>query len=512
MSRRLAPSAMMRLFRSIGSVPGFAGGLCAYVLAASPPCAGAQVPPDPGEAPRLPLPVEEIESAERLDETRSCAAFSGRVSVRDGSLVSSGVSAAMRRGSWGAGATVWHRAGSAAPGEAAVISATGELDAARGRVRAVIGRVGVRGMGVLFGERLGTSSRAARLPSARAALLESAAPSGARSRGLEGAAATWRPHPGARSASLWALAGRWSDGSASAEPEPLAALGAVVPLGASAVAAPAVGMRSGSLTASVAARTASGSWDGGVEAVASRAGFALLADAGVSAPPFRWRGRWRYRAGDTRPTAGEVSAEARSRHGRLALRVSGGASGATGATERRELEGRLGSRRGAGPLSFRLGRASTTGFTAADGFTERRERYVVLDLTVARAEGRAFSVTATRRERATEQGGRTGASAGGRLELAWRRRGRLEIRVEAVRVEAGASAWSSGVFAGGATALRSRTKAGVAASARGEIRTGGWRLGGVVEGREDEAGRHATAATVWIERWIPFITRGIGTR
>src|SRR5688572_12498384 len=174
MSRPLWRFAMMRLFRSIGSVPGFAmkGGLCVFVLAASPPRhASAQVESDPGGTLPLPLPVEEIESPERLDEVpRAGAGCSGRVSVRDGSLVSSGVAGRAELGGWDAGATVWY----GAPGSdrTAVRAATGEIDAARGRLRAVLGRVSVRGIGVLLGERLEVSSRAARLASVRASAPE----------------------------------------------------------------------------------------------------------------------------------------------------------------------------------------------------------------------------------------------------------------------------------------------------------------------------------------------------
>jgi hypothetical protein len=510
MSRPRAASAMMRLFRSIGSVPGFAlkGGLCAFLVFALPPRhASAQVESDPGGTLPLPLPVEDIDSPERLDEVpRSGAAFSGRVSAREGALPRWSASAAAVYGDWWAGATFGYDA------DAALRRVTGEIHQSRVGVTAVVGSVDVRGLGALFGERLEVASRAARLPSARATAPEMGPPASARTRGLVGAALSWHRPASVTGASVWAFGGRWNDGTPSAEPERLAGLGAVVPIGASAIAAPAVGVRSGALTGSLSMRTRSDAWDAGVEAVGSRVGFAALADAGVSAPPFRWRGRWRFRSGDARPIAGEILAEAGWRLARVAIRVSGGASGATGAVERRELEGRIGTRRGLGPLSFRLGRSGTTGFTAADGFTERRERYAVMDLGVARAAGRAFSVTATRRERETERGARAGTSAGGRLDLTWRRRARLEIRVEAVRAEPGASAWSSGVYAGGSTALRTRTRSGVAASARGEARVGSWSLGGLVEGREDELGRQATAATIWIERRIPFLTRGIETR
>lgn len=119
MIRPLSRFAMMRLFSSIGSVPGFAikGGLCAFVLAASPPRhACARVESDPGGTLPLPLPVEEIESPERLDEVpRADAGCSGRVSVRDGSLLSSGVAGRVELGAWAAGAAVSTRCSEECP-------------------------------------------------------------------------------------------------------------------------------------------------------------------------------------------------------------------------------------------------------------------------------------------------------------------------------------------------------------------------------------------------------------
>ncbi|HYR68428.1 MAG TPA: hypothetical protein VER77_00975, partial [Candidatus Dormibacteraeota bacterium] len=116
-----------------------------------------------------------------------------------------------------------------------------------------------------------------------------------------------------------------------------------------------------------------------------------------------------------------------------------------------------------------------------------------------------LSLLATRRERETAEGVRLGTSLGGRVDLTWRRRGRLEVFVEAARADRGGAAWGSGLFAGGSTALRSRTRSGVAASARGALRLGRWQLGGLVEGREDERGRQASAATIWIQRAMPAI-------
>lgn len=512
MSRPRVPSAMMCRLRGIGSVwlAAAAGSLCAPAVAWPRAPAYAQTDAEP--ATRLPLPVEEIDAPERLEErSRAGVAVSIRASFRD-SLTGWSTAAAVARGPWSVGATVRYGAG-AEPRAGAV-----EIGHAGSGLHAAAGTVDVRGLGVLFGERLGLASRAARLPSVRAGSPIVGAPGSGASSEFEGVSASWIAAPWSRTsrkgdaAGIYAFGVRRREEDSHGERARVAAMGAAFAIGPSTVASPSVGVRGGSLAASVSLRTASAAWDLGVETLAARDGFSTLADAGVSAPPFRWRGRWRFRAGETRPAAGEVVAEAESRIARVVVRASGGASGQSGAVERREVEGRIGARRGLGPLSFRFGRTEATGFTAADGFTERRERYAVLDLTVARGGGRVFAVTATRRARENEDGMKAGTSAGGRLGLTWRRRGRLEVRVEAVRAEPGASAWSSGVYAGGATALRSRTRPGVAMSARGEVRAGSWTLGGIVEGREDERGRQATAATVWIEKGIPFRQRGNDTR
>jgi hypothetical protein len=158
---------------------------------------------------------------------------------------------------------------------------------------------------------------------------------------------------------------------------------------------------------------------------------------------------------------------------------------------------------GAGPVSIRVGRSKTEGFSSAEGATLRGQRYAVLDATVARAGGRTVSIVASRRESEIAAAGRAGSSLGARLDLTWRRRARLEMLVEATRVGvAGVGAWESGLHAGGATSLRSRTVSGVGASARGVIRAGPWSLGGVVESREDVRGRRTAAAAIWIQKAI----------
>jgi hypothetical protein len=154
-----------------------------------------------------------------------------------------------------------------------------------------------------------------------------------------------------------------------------------------------------------------------------------------------------------------------------------------------QLEGRW-APPGRGPVLFRLGRSGD-------------QHYAVLDAAVARGGGRTLALLATRRARpASTRGARIGSSLGGRLDLAWRGTGGLELVVEAVRAEpaAGVAAWSSGLYSTGATTLRSLTRSGIAASSRGWIRVGRVTLGGLVTSVEDAPGRHSTAATIWMER------------
>ncbi|HET9939801.1 MAG TPA: hypothetical protein VFR25_01735, partial [Candidatus Eisenbacteria bacterium] len=162
-------------------------------------------------------------------------------------------------------------------------------------------------------------------------------------------------------------------------------------------------------------------------------------------------------------------------------------------------EGRI-APAGYGPLSFRIGSARTESFSNAAGFHASIERYAVAEMQVARADGRTLTLLASRRDKETVAGVRRGSSLGGRLSLAWRERATLEIQLEGIRAVRDGAAWSSGLYASGATALLTTARPGVAATARGAWKLGRWTLGGLVEQRDDVSGERATAASIWVGR------------
>jgi len=363
----------------------------------------------------------------------------------------------------------------------------------------VAGRVRARGTGSLFLEEVGLSTRASRVPAARAGAPVLEPPTSAATRSIEGIAFDRAGRPGSSLPGAWIIAGRRSEDGAR-----IGALGAggAFDRGSWSLAAGAIGRDpTGAVAFELRSAQAVSAW----ELALARGGVAALVSAERAAGPLRIRGRWRHRAAETRQAACELSVEGGSRVARAKLHASGGRSGPIGAIGRVELECRL-APRGPGPITLRAGRSRTDGFSAASGATVRSERYAVLDASIARSDGRGLSLLATRRERESAGRIRIGSSLGGRVDLTWRRRGRLEIFVEAARTDlAGGAAWGSSLFAGGSTALRTRTRPGVAASARGALRLGRWQLGGLVEGREDERGRRASAATIWIQRAMPAV-------
>jgi hypothetical protein len=441
----------------------------------------------------LPLPVEEIEAPEALDETPGGASgLLVRATVRDGvtaiqraAVACSGQSRLVELSLLGEGAA-------ARAGTLAIRGIRSGLDFVAGRVRA-------RGSGSLFLESAGLSTRASRVARARADPPGLEAPASASSRAIEGIGISRSPRMGSPIPGVWIAAGRRAE-----DGERIGALGAggAFARGSWSVAA---GSRGGAPSGAVALEFRPSGVATAWEGVLARGDASTLVSIESAAGPLRIRGRFRHRAAEPRPAACELSVEGGTRTARARLLASGGPSGPTGAVARTELECRV-APPGLGPITVRAGRSRTDGFSTASGATVRTERYAVLDASIARSEGRGLSLLATRREREYAEGTRLGSSFGGRVDLTWRRRGRIEVFVEAARADlAGGAAWGSGLFAGGSTALRTRTRPGVAASARGTLRLGRWRLGGLVERREDERGRRASAATVWIQRTMPAV-------
>jgi hypothetical protein len=354
------------------------------------------------------------------------------------------------------------------------------------------GRLAPRGLSPLVMEELELKSRSGRVPPPRLRGPAFGAPVSPAGALVDGAAIAWRT--GARRGlSLWALYGaRVEDGAA------VRALG-MGARGRRARAGVTLGRAAGGDVVDLAAEWRTREGHLAVEAASGAGGTAVIAMVARSAGPLRVQGRWRWRSRELRGVASEIAGESGSRRARLRLRLAGNPSGATGSSSRAELEGRI-APAGHGPLSFRIGRARTESFSNGAGFHASIERYAVAEVQVARAEGRALTLLASRRDKETIAGVRRGSSLGGRLSLAWRERATLEIQLEGIRAVEDGAAWSSGLYAGGATALVTTTRPGVAASARGAWKLGRWTLGGLVEQRDDASGARATAASIWVGR------------
>jgi hypothetical protein len=455
--------------------------------------ADSQASSSAGEIFWLPLPVEEIETPDELDDGRAGElGFYASATARDGRAQVRRVEVARAGGSLDAGVSIL---GGSERAEAWTVA----LQSPRSRLEVSAGRITAGAAGMAFAETVGLARRASRIPMARADALAFSASTGVSSPAIVGIAITRPP----RSARLggWIAAGRRTIDGAQ-----IAAAGAAAgaPWGAWSVAAGTLDGRKAA-GASLVAHWAQATT--GAEASVGPHGPVALVSVESGGGGVRVRGRWRYRREDARPVAAELTAETGSRHARCRMRAIQGPSGTTGSVGRIEVEGALAAG-AAGPTTLRLGRSRTDGFSAAGGATLRRERYAVLETTVARSGGRRLSMLATRRERELESGIRTGTSLGATLDMVWRRRGALQLVVEATRVDAdGGSAWGNGFFAGGATSLESRSRPGVSVSARGTVRVGRWNAGGLLQGREEASGRRATAATVWIQRALPAPAR-----
>ena len=444
----------------------------------------------PAPVPALPLPVDEIESPERLEEGGGPAtSWLLRANVRDGALALRRAEGAIAWRSYGLGLSV---AGPVPGARTSTLMARREGP----RLELIGGRVAARANGSLFAEAIGLSRRAGRVPVAHAELPTLEAPAGVSSPQVEGAAFRMGSRPGWIVPAVWGLVGQDAEDGAK-----IAAAGLVATArSGSTRGGVSVGSRGGIVALAAAAERTGGGVAVAAEAALRRRASAALLSVETARSALRLGGRWRYRSTDTRPVSSELTAAMGARNASARIRVSGNPSGLYGAAERVEVESRFARRDGAS-VALRLGRVQTSGFPQGSGATFRRERYATLDATIARTEGRTLSLIASRRARQTDQGDRVGATLGGRLEIAWRHRARLMVLVEAARADPGGGAtWGTGLYAGGSTALRTRTRSGVFSSTRGSLRLGRWEIGGVFASREDEYGRNEATGTLSLER------------
>ena len=443
------------------------------------------------DLPALPLPVEDIESPERLEEGATFeTATVARLTVRDGATLLRHVTLATRSAGVELGLAIDQPARGLRTGTFVARSrGPGGMFLA--------GRIGSRATGSLFSEFIGLARRAGRVPVARAELPTLEAPAGVSSPAVDGAGFRVDPRPGRFHPAFWGLAGRDAGHGI-----PAAAFGILIGNSPRARGGVSMGARGRDRAVSGIVRIAGPAFRLGAEGALARNRRAALLSVETARSALRLGARWRYRSADARPVSCEITAAAGTRMTRTLVRVSGVPSGPYGTLERAEIESRLTDPEGR-TFSIRCGRSAATGFSAASGPTERRERYLVLDATLARTDGRGFSVFASRRVReADAPAGRRGATLGGRLELtAPDGRATLLLLVEADRADlAGGEAWGTDLFGGGAVALRARTRSGVHSAARGSVRMGRWRFGGLVESREDASGRSVAAGTLTLER------------
>ncbi len=457
----------------------------------------------------LPLPVEDVEAPERLDQPPADPAieFSVRAAVRDRRLTLTRVAAERESGRTRIAVSAL---GSDAEGASAgAAGATIAFHSEPARFDVAIGALAARGAGALLGTEIGLSRRTSRPQSPRTGIPALGAPAGPSGDAVVGLGLRREARSGSALPGFWFLAGRRAvdrtlvaAGGAGASFSRGTVGIAVGTLGGAFAAGPVgAGLDGFTLRRTVASASASASIGPRGAAVAGEwlltwSGFSALVEAGSGGGPIRVGGRWRYESRSARPAAAELAVETGTRRARARLTMASGSQGSAAGMAGTlpglvQVECRW-TPPGRGPVLLRLGRSGD-------------QRYAVFDAVIARGGGRTLALLATRRARPASTGGeRVGSSLGGRLDLASRQAGGLEAIVEAVRADpvAGVPAWSSGLHATGATTLRSLTRSGVALSARGWLRLGRLTLGALVTSVEDAPGRHATAATIWMERRV----------
>ena len=280
-----------------------------------------------GEIFWLPLPVEEIETPDELDDGPAGElGFYASATARDGRAQVRRIEAARAGGSLDARVSVL---GGVERAEAWTVG----LESPRTHVGVSAGRITAAAAGTAFAEAVGLARRASRIPMARADVLAFAASTGVSSPAIEGIAIARPP----RSAGLggWMAAGRRAiDGAR------ITAAG-----GAATARWGGFGIAAGTLDGrkaagvSVVARFAQAAT--GAEASVGPHGPVALASVESSGGGVRVRGRWRYRREDARPVTAELTAETGSRHARCRMRAIQGPSGAAGSVGRIEVEGTL---------------------------------------------------------------------------------------------------------------------------------------------------------------------------
>lgn len=470
----------------------------------------------------LPVPVEEVDEPDRLEDEATRAGATLRGARRDGTFradraviagesASRGVSAAwLAREGHAPWVTLAGAAGprrSASNGGGAAVVAAG---ATGGAVAAGAGAVTIRDAPPLFAAAMGWSRATRRPRSPRTAPPSFEAPPSGASPVVSGG--TIAVAIGARGPALWAVGGRRADDRArlgavgiAARSGPAAwqaALGALeADAGAGAERPTARGIASVTARAETGVGSAVGGSTIAAEVLLAReAAPAIAAEAAASRGPLGLAARWRRLPGEARPVAAEWTATVRATRAAARVTWRPWTSRAEGDDGALEAEGSWRAP-GFGPARLRIGEKR-----GGEDPTSTRERYAVLDLTVATERGRSLAFLASRRERAAPGARGVGATIGGRLTFAARGRAAGTLVVESTRTGGTPggprAAWTTALTASGAGTLVTRGRSSVAVSARGWVRIGAMRLRALLRdasGGAVVAGEAPIQATVWIE-------------
>jgi hypothetical protein len=238
---------------------------------------------------------------------------------------------------------------------------------------------------------------------------------------------------------------------------------------------------------------------GAVELLAGDGRPAVAASAETRGRTVRLWCRWRLLPGEARPAAGEAGVVAAGRLGSARLTYRAWTRAALADNGALELEGAT-VLPGGRPLRARVGERPAPGAPpdAESRGAGPRERYALLDATLARAGSRSLALVASVRR--AGDGGALGRMLGTRLRAGSAEGSRVTLSVQASRSSAGAPALGSDPSVSGETTLSDRVRSGVVMAARAVLRRGPIEWGWVWEREEDAGGERPRSASLWT-RW-----------
>lgn len=426
----------------------------------------------------IPVPVDELESPDRLEDRDLARGLGIRADWRGGALE-------LRR--------FWLQVspGRRLDAEASWLPRPGGQSWSTLRLQGFGRRAGIaagafvtRRPPVLLGEALGLVRplRAVAIP--RVLIPGFEAPRGPSSLALRGGALAVALGPAAG----WGVVGRAEDGT-------VAAGGVAAARSRSRIALTAGRSAEGVRVLSAAGSVGSGQEELAAEVLVSPTrGPAILAAVTRRVRPVEVSARWRRRSGEARAVAGELAVESGSRDVRTRFTWRPWSARAQEDDGRAELEAAF-RRRGLGPVRLRV---------AARG-GEARERYIIGDAVVARERGRSLTLLASRRESLKQGRASVGSMLGGRLDLSARGRAGATLLLQASRAEIGAPAWGTALAPSGDDALTalgsSGGRHGMLVTGRVWLRLGPVRLDGLLSDVDGSTAGRPARGSLRLELW-----------